>query len=58
MSKMTQFERIKELSIEEMADEIQGECCFCLLLNEQTCNNTDCKDGALQWLKSEVRANE
>ena len=50
----TQYERITTMSLEEMADVLQGECCFCKLTEQQTCENTDCKIGAKQWLESEA----
>ena len=55
---MTNFEKIKEMSLEEMAEQLEGECCFCKLVDGQSCNNTECKQGASQWLKSEVETNE
>lgn len=50
---MTNYEKIKAMSIDEMIAAMEGECCFCLLKEGQNCDNTDCKTGAKQWLEAE-----
>ncbi len=51
---MTNYEYITGLSIDEMAEEMQGECCFCKLTEQQNCDNASCKQGIKQWLESEA----
>lgn len=53
---MTQFERIKAMSIDEMAEAFGKDnyCQICILRDGQTCNNTSCKQGIKQYLESEV----
>lgn len=52
---MTNYEKIKSMSVEEMAEEFMGECWACKLEENQTCDNTSCKQGVRQWLESEVK---
>lgn len=54
---MTNYERIKNMSIDEVAKAIT-KCianiqCDCCIYDEETCN-TDCCYGVVYWLKSEV----
>lgn len=53
---MTNFERIKAMSIEELAKELAKDsaCEFCKTLDEQTCDKITCEQGIIQWLESEV----
>ncbi len=59
---MTNFEKIKSMSIEEMAvllaDEIpHGDCCNCWLYCgciDTKKLDTDCQNAWLEWLESEV----
>lgn len=55
---MTNFKRIKEMDIEEMAEflEENGNCRACALTGFY-CNER-CRDGARQWLESEEEGNE
>ena len=54
---MTNYERIKAMSVEEMAefldDAIDKEC-FCCVYKHKNCYNIDCKTGYTEWLESEV----
>jgi len=54
--KQTNHDRIKVLTLEELADLLaENNCCqFCKLDESQTCSNTYCKQGILQYLESEV----
>lgn len=53
---MTNYERIKKMSVDEIADLLDGECCYCAYINE-TCtydNDMHCANGIKLWLNSEV----
>lgn len=56
---MTNYERIKEMSVEEMAEFLLGDCDRCKQ-DSQYClynrypDELPCKAGALEWLNSEV----
>ena len=53
---MTNFERIKAMSIEELAKELAKDsaCEFCKMFDEQTCMEITCEQGIIKWLESEV----
>ena len=54
---MTNFERIKEMSVEEMAewlDSFDFTECNCCTYTNSNCHNVSCEDGHKQWLESEV----
>lgn len=53
---MTNFERIKNMTVEEMAEKLAENtaCGFCKLLTDATCDNTPCRQGIMQYLESEV----
>ena len=53
---MTNFERIKAMSIEGLAKELAKDsaCEFCKKLDEQICDGITCEQGIIQWLESEV----
>lgn len=51
---MTNFERIKAMSLEELAEMLEGECLFCAY-DGQDCFRNDkmhCDEGCLRWLDS------
>lgn len=53
---MNNFEKIKNMSIDEMADEITGldYCNYCICtFQSKKCQETFCSDGIKQWLESE-----
>ena len=53
---LTNFEKIKQMTIEEMADWLQDDIsgCFCCIYgHDYTCPNT-CIYGIKQWLESEA----
>ena len=53
--KITNFERIKAMSVDEMAVLLETPPCgLCKLYEKQTCDNTPCVRGVRQWLESEV----
>ena len=54
-SRMTNYERIKAMSIDEMVEKFakNGYCEFCKLKELQTCDIT-CKQGIRQYLEGEV----
>lgn len=53
---MTNFERIKAMSVEGLAKELAKDsaCEFCKMLDKQTCIKITCEQGIIQWLESEV----
>lgn len=53
MADMTNFERIKAMSIEQLAKMLGGECIFCAYDGEDCMFNHDihCDEGCLKWLK-------
>lgn len=53
---MTNYERIKAMSVEEMAEIIYDCCQHCIYQDKECYNNEDmrCSDGNLKWLNSEV----
>ena len=53
---MTNYEKIKAMSIEEMAVllEQQGTCDFCIHYYDKTCAGCDCLNGVRMLLESEV----
>lgn len=53
---LTNFDAIKRMSIESLAEKLASynHCGFCLLTNTQTCTNTSCKQGIMQYLESEA----
>lgn len=54
---MTNYERIKNMSIDEMAEFLadnDDNCCFCTRRYEDVCLTPDCKYHIKQWLESEV----
>lgn len=53
---MTNYERIKEMTVEEMAESFHACCKYCIYRGEE-CYNSEymlCSDGHLKWLNSEV----
>ena len=53
---MTNYERIKAMSVEEVAKELAKDsaCEFCKMRDEQSCDRITCEQGIIQWLESEV----
>lgn len=55
IDKMTNYERIKNMSIDEMAELIsKGECYCCKQTTDQFCGEMACEQGVKQWLESEA----
>lgn len=58
---MTQYEKIKAMSIEEMAELLDfGECNCCVYYNKHgvsSCGAHECIEGVMKWLESEVEEN-
>lgn len=55
--KQTNFDRIRTMSIEEMADMFQKNihtCDFCIKKDAAECVDEHCKDNIKKWLESEV----
>lgn len=53
---MTNFEKIKQMSVEEFADwlaKVEDRCTLCAYCKGY-CLDIDCVDGILEFLKSEV----
>ena len=51
---MTNFERIKAMSIEQLAEMLDGECEFCAYNGIHCVSNREmrCDEGCLKWLKN------
>ena len=53
---MNNFEKIKNMTLDEMAEEIAGlnycNCCVCRFQSKK-CQKTFCHDGIKQWLQQE-----
>ena len=57
---MTNFEKIKQMSVEEMAKTIdnaynKNSCEVCCIYNGNCTTNTTCTVGIKQWLESETK---
>jgi hypothetical protein len=54
---MTNYERIKAMSVEEIEGLLHGGCNYCIYCGENCANNPEmhCTDGIIQWLHSEVK---
>ena len=59
MNKMTNFERIKQLDIQEMCDFLMYHRVWCACIYEQggSCEGTGkvCEKGVIEWLRSEFK---
>lgn len=53
---MTNYERIKEMSMEEIEGLIHGGCNYCIYREKNCADNPEmhCTDGIIKWLNSEV----
>lgn len=54
---MTNYEKIKQMSIDEMAEFLDGlfiHCITCAFKFRDDCKNADCVLGHKQWLESEA----
>lgn len=52
---MTNFEQIKGMNVEEMAEFLRDyDYCDVCIYNRTPCRGRSCKDGIKQWLESEV----
>ena len=53
---MTNYERIKAMSVEEMAEDFFGDCDHCAYLDKRCNEHEDmrCEKGVELWLNSEV----
>lgn len=53
---MTNYEMIKQLSIEEMAESLSdnGDCFYCVCYPEPGPCSLSCKAGVKKWLESEA----
>lgn len=49
----TNSDRIRQMTDEELADIMQGQCACCAY-QLTGCTEKECKDGAYEWLKQEV----
>lgn len=50
--RMTNGDRVRNMTDEELADVLQGQCACCAY-QLTGCTEKECKDGALSWLKQE-----
>lgn len=53
----TNGDRIRQMTDEELADVLQGQC-ICCAHQLKGCTEKVCKDGAYKWLKQEVQDND
>ena len=51
---MTNFEKIKQMSVEKMAKVIEKSCEVCCIYNGNCTANNNCTDGIKRWLESEA----
>ena len=53
---MTNFEKIKAMSVEEMAKLLRTHliCDYCIHYYEKSCGGFGCLNGIIKWLESEV----
>lgn len=55
LPKQTNYDRIRNMSVEELAYVLESPpCCNCELYEGQNCDNTPCTQGVRQWLETEV----
>ena len=54
--KMTNYEKIKEMSIDEMAALFERDCDFCVCFHEPGNCSLSCEKGVKKWLESEAEA--
>lgn len=55
---MTNYEKIKEMSIDEMAALFSVACGFCVCACEPGNCSLSCKEGVKKWLESEAETKE
>ena len=57
---MTNFERIKAMSVEEMVEFLRNykKCKMCGFFKEETCTSTECMYSVQQLLESEAQEND
>ena len=56
---MTNFERIKGMNVEEMAEFLRDyDYCDVCIYDRTPCRGRSCKDGIKQWLESEAVTKE
>ena len=54
---MTNADRIRQMTDEELADVLQ--CMYeCCAYQSTECMKKECRDGAYEWLKQEVKKND
>ncbi len=51
---MTNYEKIKSMSIDEMANLLEATCEFCVCFKEPRKCTPRCKEGVKKWLESEA----
>lgn len=51
---MTNADRIRQMTVEELADVMQGQCACCAY-QLTGCTEKECKDGAYEWLKQDAQ---
>lgn len=54
---MTNADRIRQMTDEDLADVLQGQCACCAY-QLTGCTERECKDGAYEWLKQEVKTDD
>lgn len=56
---MTNYEMIKQLSVEEMAEFLRdNDYCDVCIYDRTPCRERSCKDGIKKWLESEAATNK
>ena len=53
---MTNYEKIKQMTVEEMADFIilKDDCECCHYADDDACDKFECRDGIKAWLEQEA----
>lgn len=51
---MTNYERIKAMTVEQMAHFMDNDRCDCCVYKDELCDEIPCINGHLQWLNKEV----
>lgn len=54
---MTNYEKIKAMDIDELANFFQSDCTLCVCFYKPGCCSLSCKEGVKQWFESEAEDN-
>ena len=58
--KMTNYEKIKNLTLEEMIEFVhcEGACNYCIYADDDDCKGLKCREGIREWLNQEAEDND